>query len=107
VSPAFLVSSRNRSGAADGDVIMLSAGRFGVRYDRRDCGKSNSLTLFCGPARTIDRGADRRWFDRTFRIAQAILELPGCGISARTGNVLVSPIEQIRRTIRVSRRKEK
>lgn len=70
---------------------MLLGGRFGVRYDRRDCGKSNSLTLLRGSARAIDRGTDRRWFDRALRIAQAILELPGRGVSPRASNVLVSP----------------
>ncbi|XP_029172772.1 sodium-independent sulfate anion transporter-like isoform X2 [Nylanderia fulva] len=82
-------TKRNRFGAIDGDVIMLLGGRFGVRYDRRDCGKSNSLTLFRGPARAIDRGANRRWFDRALRIAQAIPEFPGCGVSPRASNVVV------------------
>lgn len=85
-----LALNRNRFGTIDGDVIMLLGDRFGVRYDRRDCGKSNSLTLFRGPARTIDRRADRRWFDRAFRISQAIPEFPSRGVSTRTSNVVVS-----------------
>lgn len=92
VSSLFLPASRNRSDTADGDVIMLPGGRFGIRYDRRDCGKPNSLTLFRGSTWAIDRGTDRRWFDHAFRIAEAIPELSGRGVSAGACNVLVSPV---------------